>query len=136
MVHATITGFGSARPYVDRAAYDHVIQPVAGLAAAQGDGRAGEPALERQGVIDKLVGQTVAHAVTGALFERGGTGVSRALEIGMVDAALTFLWPVDITTRASDTCSAGVRTGRESPALQVASGRQWAHPDGRRWARF
>lgn len=93
LIHATITGFGSVGPYAGRPAYDHVIQALAGFAAAQADPRTGEPGLVRQGVVDKLVGQTAAQAITAALFERTRTGVGRALEVRMLDAALAFLWP-------------------------------------------
>jgi len=93
VIHVAISGFGATGPYRDRRAYDHVIQALAGFAAAQADPATGEPGLVRHGVIDKLTAHTVAQAVTAALFERARTGVGRAVEVSMLDAAVAFLWP-------------------------------------------
>ena len=93
LVYAEIMGFGPTGPYAGRPAYDHVIQALSGFAAIQADPKGGEPTLVRQGVIDKLTGQTAAQAVTAALVERARTGIGRAIEIRMLDAALAFLWP-------------------------------------------
>ena len=93
VIHATISGFGSVGPYAGRPAYDHVIQAMSGFAAAQANATTGEPELVRQGIVDKLVGNTAAQAITAALFERSQTGVGRAIEVRMLDSALAFLWP-------------------------------------------
>lgn len=93
VVHVAISGFGTDGPYRDRPAYDHVIQALAGFAAAQADPRTGVPELVRQGIVDKLTAQTVAQAITAALLERARTGVGGAVQVSMLDAALAFLWP-------------------------------------------
>ena len=93
LVYAEITGFGSTGPYAGRPAYDHVIQALSGFAAIQADPKGGEPTLVRQGIIDKLTGMTAAQGVTAALLERARTGVGRAIEVRMLDAALAVLWP-------------------------------------------
>lgn len=93
VVHVAISGFGTEGPYRERPAYDHVIQALAGFAAAQADPRTGVPELVRQGIVDKLTAQTVAQAITATLLERARTGVGRTVEISMLDAAIAFLWP-------------------------------------------
>lgn len=93
LVYAEIMGFGQTGPYAGRPAYDHVIQALSGFAAIQADPRDGEPTLVRQGIIDKLTGQTAAQAVTAALVERARTGVGRVIEVRMLDVALSILWP-------------------------------------------
>ena len=93
LVYAEITGFGSTGPYAGRPAYDHVIQALSGFAAIQADPKGGQPTLVRQGIIDKLTGMTAAQGVTAALLERARTGIGRAIEVRMLDAALAVLWP-------------------------------------------
>jgi crotonobetainyl-CoA:carnitine CoA-transferase CaiB-like acyl-CoA transferase len=93
LVYAEIMGFGTTGPYAGRPAYDHVIQALSGFASIQADPRGGEPTLVRQGIIDKLTGMTAAQGVTAALVERARTGVGRAIEVRMLDVALSVLWP-------------------------------------------
>lgn len=93
LIHTTITGFGSVGPFAGRPAYDQIIQALAGFAAAQSDPDDPTPTLIRQGVVDKVVGQTAAQAITAALFQRARTGTGQAVEVRMLDAALAFLWP-------------------------------------------
>jgi crotonobetainyl-CoA:carnitine CoA-transferase CaiB-like acyl-CoA transferase len=93
LIYVGIGGFGSEGPYGGRPAYDHVIQALSGFAARQSDLKTGEPNLVRQGVVDKMTGIMAAQAVTAALFERTRTGVGREIDIQMLDAAVSFLWP-------------------------------------------
>jgi crotonobetainyl-CoA:carnitine CoA-transferase CaiB-like acyl-CoA transferase len=93
LIYVAIGGFGSEGPYGGRPAYDHVIQALSGFAARQADLDTNEPALVRQGVIDKATGLTVAQSVTAALYERSSTGHGQEIEIHMLDVAVSFLWP-------------------------------------------
>ena len=93
VIYVGIGGFGPDGPYGGRPAYDHVIQALSGFAARQSDLKTGEPNLVRQGVIDKMTGIMVAQAVAAALFERTRTGLGREIDIQMLDAAVSFLWP-------------------------------------------
>jgi crotonobetainyl-CoA:carnitine CoA-transferase CaiB-like acyl-CoA transferase len=93
LIHVAVDGFGPDGPYAGRPAYDHVIQALAGYAAKQADRETGEPALIRNGVVDKATAWTAAQAISAALYERAMTGEGQALEISMLDAAVAFLWP-------------------------------------------
>jgi crotonobetainyl-CoA:carnitine CoA-transferase CaiB-like acyl-CoA transferase len=93
LIHVAVDGFGPDGPYAGRPAYDHVIQALAGYAAKQADRQTGEPALIRNGVVDKATAWTAAQAISAALYERAMTGEGQALEISMLDAAVAFLWP-------------------------------------------
>lgn len=93
LICLSIGGFGLNGPYGSRPAYDHVIQALSGFAARQSDLKTGEPDLVRQGVVDKTTGLMAAQAVTAALFERTKTGVGRAIDLQMLDVAISFLWP-------------------------------------------
>ena len=89
----SIDGFGDKGPFAGRPAYDHVIQAMSGFAALQTDRATGTPGLVKQGVVDKVVGVTVAQAIVAALLERSRTGVGRHLTLSMLDIALAFMWP-------------------------------------------
>jgi len=93
LIYLAIDGFGLNGPYGDRPAYDHVIQALSGFADRQADPKSNVPGLVRQGAIDKATGLTAAQAVTAALFERTRTGVGQAIEVHMLDVAVSFLWP-------------------------------------------
>ncbi|MGY4866657.1 CaiB/BaiF CoA transferase family protein [Mycolicibacterium elephantis] len=90
-----ITGFGTVGPYGNRPAYDHVIQAMSGYAANQRmtQDATSQPALVRQGIIDKLTGLAAAQATTAALLQRARTGVGRTIEVRMLDVAVATLWP-------------------------------------------
>ncbi|MGV0794851.1 CaiB/BaiF CoA transferase family protein [Mycolicibacterium sp. XJ1819] len=95
LVYVEITGFGTVGPYANRPAYDHVIQAMSGFAANQKLARdaSSQPALVRQGIIDKLTGLVAAQATTAALLERSRTGIGRTVEVRMLDVAVATLWP-------------------------------------------
>lgn len=92
LIYASISGFGLTGPAVHQRVYDTVIQGVSGLATAQGSH--GKPALVKSIVSDKVAGLTAAQAISSALFarERGTIG-GHHVEISMLDASLSFLWP-------------------------------------------
>jgi crotonobetainyl-CoA:carnitine CoA-transferase CaiB-like acyl-CoA transferase len=137
LIHVAIDGFGPDGPYAGRPAYDHVIQALAGYAAKQADRETGEPALIRNGVVDKATALTAAQAISAALYERATTGEGQALGISMLDAAVAFLWPdgmmnqtqVDTVPDVPDIASSfrltPTKDGHISFALVHA--KQWAH---------
>lgn len=93
LVYVSISGFGREGPLTGAPAYDHVVQALSGMAARQGDGRGGPPALVRHGLVDKTTGLFAAQAVTAALLRRARAGVGGHVEVSMLDVALHFLWP-------------------------------------------
>lgn len=92
LIYVSISGFGTSGPAVHQRVYDPVIQSVAGLADAQGD--SGVPALVKTIISDKVAALTAAQAVSAALFARAtGKIAGHHIELSMLDASLSFLWP-------------------------------------------
>jgi crotonobetainyl-CoA:carnitine CoA-transferase CaiB-like acyl-CoA transferase len=100
LIYAALRGFPSDSSLADAPAYDHVIQAMTGFGANQADLRTGVPVLVQQAVVDKVTGLTAAQAITAALFERDRTGRGQVIEVPMLHAGLSFLWP-DVTTNVS-----------------------------------
>lgn len=100
LIYAAVRGYPAGSVLAETPAYDHVIQALTGFADTQADLKTNQPFLVQQALVDKVTGLTAAQAVTAALYERHRTGRGRYLEIPMVHAALSFLWP-DVTTHVS-----------------------------------
>jgi crotonobetainyl-CoA:carnitine CoA-transferase CaiB-like acyl-CoA transferase len=94
LVYASISGFGDRGPLAGSPAYDHVVQALSGFAALQSEG-VDQPAMVRQGVVDKATAYSTAQAITAGLLARtrreGGPGCR--IDVSMLDVALAFLWP-------------------------------------------
>lgn len=93
LVHAEILGFGARGPFARWPAYDHVIQALSGFAGIQEDRKTGRRSLVRHGVVDKATGQMAAQAICAALVGRARSGEGAAIQISMLDVAVSFLWP-------------------------------------------
>ena len=100
LIYAALRGFPSDSDLADAPAYDHVIQALTGFGANQADLKSNVPVLVQQAVVDKVTGLTAAQAITAALFERDRTGRGQVIEVPMLYAGLSFLWP-DVTTNVS-----------------------------------
>lgn len=90
LVYASINGVGSIGPYANRRVYDAVIQAVSGFTALRVDGK---PEMVNSLICDKVTSLTAAEAIVAALFSAERTGQGQRVEISMLDAALSFLWP-------------------------------------------
>lgn len=90
LVYASINGVGANGPYANRRVYDAVIQAVSGFTALRVDGK---PEMVNSLVCDKVTSLTAAEAIVAALFSAERTGRGQRVEISMLDAALSFLWP-------------------------------------------
>jgi len=88
LVHCGAYGFRRAGPYASKPAYDDMIQAASGLAALQGtdDG----PRYVTSSLCDKITAQSVAHAITLALFHRERSGDGQALEVTMFETMTAF----------------------------------------------
>lgn len=95
LIYVSISGFGQSGPYADRRVYDPVIQATSGMAASQTNPATREPELIRTLVCDKVTALTAAQAMTAALFARARDpeGRGQHVELSMLDAAVSFLWP-------------------------------------------
>ncbi len=93
IIYASISGFGPDGPYAKRRVYDPIIQSITGFVDAQTGTLSDEPQLVRNIVCDKSTALNVAQAITAALFARERGGGGQAIDIAMLDAGLSFLWP-------------------------------------------
>lgn len=93
IVYLSLSGFGPEGPYSQRGAYDNVIQSYSGLADAQANPETGEPEFVRQLLTDKLTAWAGAQAVTAALLSRALGRGGQHVELAMLDAAISFMWP-------------------------------------------
>ncbi len=93
LVYVSISGFGADGPYAQRPAYDAVIQAWSGIAGVQGGDR--EPEFVKSFIPDKVTSLTWSQAVCAALFarERSGDDVGDHIELSLLDAAVSFMWP-------------------------------------------
>lgn len=92
IVYVSISGFGSDGPYAQKRVYDPVVQAVTGFTDVQGD-PAGEPALFKTIACDKVSAIYVAQATTAALLARERGAGGQHVEVAMMDAALSWMWP-------------------------------------------
>lgn len=93
IIFVSINGLGRTGPAANRRVYDIVVQGIAGFAGVQADPVSGRPDVVRNAVTDKITALWVFQAVTAALLVRERTGKGQHIEISMLDAALSFLWP-------------------------------------------
>jgi crotonobetainyl-CoA:carnitine CoA-transferase CaiB-like acyl-CoA transferase len=88
LVYCSITGFGSAGPYVDRPCYDTVAQALSGYLSQSVDPE--DPHVVGPALADAVSGMYAAYGVLGALVERGRTGKGRHVEVAMLDSLIAF----------------------------------------------
>lgn len=93
LIYLSISGFGQTGPYSAYRVYDPVIQAVSGFADAHPDPETQEPRLLQTLMCDKITALTAAQAITAALQGRHTSGEGCRIELSMLDAALSFLWP-------------------------------------------
>jgi len=93
LVYVSISGFGRTGPYAQKRVYDPIIQAISGLAAIQADRDTGRPKMVRTIIPDKITAMTAAQAITAALFSRERSGKGQHIELAMLDATLSFVWP-------------------------------------------
>lgn len=93
VIYLSISGFGQSGPFANYRVYDPVIQAVSGFADAHPDVETGEPKLLQTLLCDKITALTAAQAVCAALHARAGSGQGQKIELSMLDAAVSFLWP-------------------------------------------
>lgn len=103
LVYVSISGFGADGPYAQRPAYDAVIQAWSGIAGVQGDETG--PQFIKSFIPDKVTSLTWAQSVCAALFAREHTGEGDHIELSLLDAAVSFMWPdamMDHTVLSAD----------------------------------
>jgi len=85
IVYCSLYGYGEGGPYAGKAAYDDLVQGVAGLPALVAM-QSGTPRYFPIAVADKLSGIIASHAILAALYHREKTGEGQAIEVPMFEA--------------------------------------------------
>jgi crotonobetainyl-CoA:carnitine CoA-transferase CaiB-like acyl-CoA transferase len=90
IVYAAATGYGEAGPYVDKPAYDDLIQGASGLAALFG-AVTGTPRYGPTVLADKTTGLFLTYSITMALFHRERTGEGQYVHVPMYEVFTNFV---------------------------------------------
>ena len=88
LVYASISGFGSSGPYIDRPSYDSVAQALSGFLGVVVDPE--RPRFLGPALADAITGIYAAYGILGALLERTRTGAGRHVEVSMLEAMAHF----------------------------------------------
>ena len=99
IVYAAATGYGEAGPYVDKPAYDDLIQGASGLAALSG-AVTGTPRYGPTVLADKTTGLYLTYSIAMALFHRERTGEGQRLHVPMYEAFTAFVMNEHMQGRA------------------------------------
>lgn len=88
LIYASISGFGSSGPYVDRPSYDSVAQALSGFLSVVVD--TSRPRFLGPALADAITGIYASYGVLGALVQRGRTGAGALVEVSMLEAMAHF----------------------------------------------
>lgn len=117
LVYVSVSGFGEEGPYAHKRVYDPVIQALSGMADIQASSENDRPRLMRTVIPDKTTGLTVAQAITAALLSRERTGEGQAVDVAMLDALVSFLWPEGLVGLTFVGNEANVKRGQRTRDL-------------------
>jgi crotonobetainyl-CoA:carnitine CoA-transferase CaiB-like acyl-CoA transferase len=130
LIYLSVTGFGHEGPMAHRAAYDNVIQAFTGVAMSQASVETGEPTQYYQIFADKVTAIYACQAVTAALYAREKGAGGQHIQVAMVDAVTSFMWP-DVGGKAlfrSPEADTGIEVARGVPLIRCRNGYAQAAP--------
>lgn len=90
LIYAACSGFGHSGPYMDKPAYDIVVQAMGGIMSITGP-EGGEPCRVGASVGDIIAGIFTAYGVMTALYYRAISGVGQKVDVGMLDCQVAVL---------------------------------------------
>jgi crotonobetainyl-CoA:carnitine CoA-transferase CaiB-like acyl-CoA transferase len=93
LIYVSISGVGDSGPYVKKRVYDPIIQALSGFADIQAQAVTNRPQMIRTIVCDKTTAVFTAQAVSSALYAREKTGQGDYIQVAMLDAMISYLWP-------------------------------------------
>jgi crotonobetainyl-CoA:carnitine CoA-transferase CaiB-like acyl-CoA transferase len=96
IVYCSIAGYGFEGPFVDKPAYDPIIQGMAGVMVSQRT--QGRPRAVKNIIADKVTAMTAAISILAALNEAQRSSRGQHLKIAMIDAVAYYLMP-DVASR-------------------------------------
>jgi len=90
IIYAACSGFGHSGPYMDKPAYDIVVQAMGGIMSITG-AEGGEPTRVGASIGDIIAGMFTAYGVMLGLYHRQNTGEGQKVDVGMLDCQLAVL---------------------------------------------
>ncbi len=100
IVYASITGYGSEGPWVQRPGQDLLAQARSGVMWLNGDEDQG-PVPFGLAIADMLAGNAIAQGILAALVRRGISGTGAHVETSLLEALVDFQFEV-LTTHLND----------------------------------
>ena len=92
LIYVAVSGFGTEGPMADFPAFYHVIQGLAGFTDLQSSEEDSFDHI-RTFICDKVTAYTVCQAATAALLARATTNEGQHIDISMLHACISFMWP-------------------------------------------
>jgi CoA:oxalate CoA-transferase len=90
IIYAACSGFGHSGPYMEKAAYDVIVQGMGGIMSITGH-EGGEPTRVGASVGDITAGLFTVIGIVTALYARTTTGVGQKVDVGMLDCQVAIL---------------------------------------------
>ncbi len=90
IIFCSVTGYGQTGPKKSDPAIDTVIQAVSGMMSITGTAASG-PLKTGSTVVDYATGYAAALGIVTALFQRSRTGVGQAIDVAMLETAMTLM---------------------------------------------
>ncbi|MDR3565685.1 MAG: CoA transferase [Negativicutes bacterium] len=90
IIYAACSGFGHSGPYMEKAAYDVIVQGMGGIMSITGH-EGGEPTRVGASVGDITAGLFTVIGVLTALYARSLTGQGQKVDVGMLDCQVAIL---------------------------------------------
>ncbi|MFH1517184.1 MAG: CoA transferase [Pseudomonadota bacterium] len=90
IIFCSLTGYGQTGPKQSDPAIDNVIQAVSGMMSITGTPETG-PLKSGSTIVDYTTGYAAALGIAIALFQRTRTGVGQAIDVAMLETAMTMM---------------------------------------------
>jgi crotonobetainyl-CoA:carnitine CoA-transferase CaiB-like acyl-CoA transferase len=90
IIFASVTGYGQDGPKKNDPAIDGAIQAASGMMSITGTAESG-PLKTGSTIVDYATGYAAAFAIATALFQRSNTGVGQAIDVAMLETAMTMM---------------------------------------------
>lgn len=90
IIFCSVTGYGQTGPKKSDPAIDTVIQAVSGMMSITGTPESG-PLKTGSTIVDYTTGYAAALGIVTALFQRTRTGVGQAIDVAMLETAITMM---------------------------------------------
>ena len=90
IIFASVTGYGQTGPKKNDPAIDGAIQAASGMMSITGTDETG-PLKTGSVIVDYTTGYVTALAIALALYQRSKTGVGQAIDVAMLDTAMTMM---------------------------------------------